>query len=299
VKRILCLSGGGVRGIAQVQVLKVLEEQYRKPLCEVYDLIIGTSAGAINASVIATGKISMRDLSNMYEDLMKKIFKKRFGIFPIPKYDRKIFENEWAKIIGDFLFSEAKTKLIITTVDLVSDTNIFYKSWHENHNDTQLKDIVLRSFAAPLYFGQIADKKNKMVYSDGGLGSANFPLMEAKLQAEAFGWYHDGEEVEIHAVGALFDDKKQSFDEVSHDSWIQQILDFLKPSDGGLARLQSRVDQLRMMEYICSKIPTIKFKYWDSHIENTKLSLDDIQYCGYYRYLGSLMAQDPLIQYNY
>ena len=75
-------------------------------------------------------------------------------------------------------FKEVKTKLMITTVDLVTDRNVFYKSWHESDSDEYLLDLVLRSFAAPVYFGQIVDKVKRMVYSDGGVGNANLPLNE-------------------------------------------------------------------------------------------------------------------------
>lgn len=297
MKKILCLSGGGVKGIAQVECLKMLEHKCGRPLCEEYDLILGTSVGAINASIIATGKVSMDELCLKYPDIIRSVFKKR-GAFKSPKYDRNNFSHEWNKLIGSMKFNEVKTKLIITTVDLVTDRNVFYKSWHDSNGDTQLLDLVLRSFAAPIYFGQIVDAKAQMVYSDGGVGNANLPINEAKLQAEVFGWYMDGEEVEIHAIGTLFDQAVPKFEDVAKGKWISQVLDFINPTEGGLARNQSRIDQLRMMEYICSKIPTIKFKYWDCPADSKKLKLDGVEHIGYYRALGVSMAQEPLITYN-
>lgn len=297
MKKILCLSGGGVKGIAQLEVLKMLEHKCGRPLCEEYDLILGTSVGAINAAIIATGKVSMDELCLKYPDIIRSVFKKR-GAFKSPKYDRNNFSHEWNKLIGSMKFNEVKTKLIITTVDLVTDKNVFYKSWHDSNGDTQLLDLVLRSFAAPIYFGQIVDAKAQMVYSDGGVGNANLPINEAKLQAEAFGWYIDGEEVEIHAIGTLFDQAVPKFEDVAKGKWVSQVLDFMKPQEGGLARVQSRVDQIQMIEYICSKIPTIKFKYWDAPADGKKMILDGVEYMQYYRALGTLMAQNPLISYN-
>jgi len=297
MKKILCLSGGGVKGIAQLEVLKMLEKKCGRPLCEEYDLIMGTSVGAINAAIIATGKVSMEDLCAKYPDIIRAVFKKR-GAFKTPKYDRNNFSIEWNKLIGNFKFKDVKTRLIITTVDLVSDRNIFYKSWHDSDGDKQLLEYVLRSFAAPLYFGQIPDKETGMVYSDGGVGNANMPISEAKLQAEAFCWYTNGEEVEIHAIGALFDSFTPSFDEVAKGKWVDQVLEFINPQEGGLARVQSRLDQIRMMDYICAKIPTIKFKYWDSPADGKKMILDGVEYMTYYRALGTLMADKPLISYN-
>jgi patatin-like phospholipase/acyl hydrolase len=84
MKKILCLSGGGVRGISQLMVLKNLEKVCGRPLHEEYDLILGSSVGAINAAIIASGKISMDDLSTIYPSLIKSVFKRR-GIFKTPK----------------------------------------------------------------------------------------------------------------------------------------------------------------------------------------------------------------------
>ncbi len=299
MKKILCLSGGGVRGVAQLQVLKKLEEEYGKPLYQVYDLIIGTSVGAINAAIISTGKLSMDELDSKYDSMIHTIFKKR-GLFKTPKYDRDNFIKVWSENIGYYQYGQAKTKLMVTTVDLVTDTNIFYKSWHDEFVNKlhQMPHIVERSFAAPVYFGQIVDTLNRKVYSDGGIGNANLPLNEAKLQAESFGWYRDGEEVEIHAIGTLFESDRPSFEKVAHGRWLIQILDYLSIKKGGLARAQSRMDQIRMMEYICEHTSSIKFKYWDMGVDNKYIILDGVNYIDNYRIFGKEMAQEPLFTFN-
>ena len=298
MKKILCLSGGGVRGIAQLQVLKKLEEECGRPLHEEYDLVMGSSVGAINASIIASGCISMADLADRYDNMIKDVFKRNRK--PTPKYVRTNFLNEWAKIIpNDLKMGDVKTKLITTTVDLVTDQNVFYKSWHEDDAQETLCYLVTRSFAAPLYFGQINDPQKKMVYSDGGVGTANLPLDEAKIQAEAFGWYSDGEEVEIHAVGTLYDDAKQSYNKVSKFRWFRQVLEYMNPSEGGLARSQSRMDQIRKMKFICGHIPAIKFKYWDMGVNKKYVKMDKVKYLDKYTKWGTEMAKEPVCKYNY
>jgi len=297
MKKILCLSGGGVKGIAQLEVLKKLEKDCGRPLHEEYDLRLGSSVGAINAAIIASGRVSMEKLASLYPEMVKSIFTKRRPL-KTPKYDRGNFTKEWNKIVGGIKFKDAKTRLIITTVDLVTDQNIFYKSWHESKGELQMSDLVLRSFAAPLYSGQIVDGGAKMVYSDGGVGNANIPINEAKLQAEAFGWYRDGEEVEIHAIGTLYSSETPSFEDVARGRWLKQVVDFMNPKEGGLARAQSRLDQIRMMGYICEKIPSIKFKYWDSPADPKRMVLDGVEHMDYYKAVGSIMAQKPLISYN-
>ena len=299
MKRILCLSGGGVRGMAQVMVLAKLEQEFGRPLYEVYDLIAGTSVGAINASLIATGAISMSELSTIYPDVIKKVFKKN-RLFHKPKYDRNNFIEIWNEIVGsDFKMSDVKTKIMITSVDLVDDTNIFFKSWHENDNDEQLVDVVCRSFAAPVYFGQIVDYQNKRVYSDGGIGNSNLPLNEVKLEAEALGWYDNkgcgNKTVCIDSIGTLYNSKHHNFYEVADGRWLSQILDFINIRHGGLARAQSVKDQIRMMLYITKHNPNIKFRYWDYPARKETLILDGVKYIQYYKELGQIMSEYPLI----
>ncbi len=55
--RILTLDGGGAKGFYSLGVLKQLEALLDgKPLASQFDLIFGTSTGAIIASLLALGK---------------------------------------------------------------------------------------------------------------------------------------------------------------------------------------------------------------------------------------------------
>ena len=68
-KRILICSGGGVKGYAQAQVLKKLEKDYG-PLHERYDLVCGSSVGAINGSMLASGRITMDRLEKIIQCML-------------------------------------------------------------------------------------------------------------------------------------------------------------------------------------------------------------------------------------
>ncbi|MBU6410555.1 MAG: patatin-like phospholipase family protein, partial [Verrucomicrobia bacterium] len=47
MKRILCIDGGGMRGLIPAVVLAELERKAKKPCHEIFDLISGTSIGGI------------------------------------------------------------------------------------------------------------------------------------------------------------------------------------------------------------------------------------------------------------
>jgi len=53
--RILSLDGGGAKGFYSLGVLKELEALLRPPLCDRFDLIFGTSTGAIIAALLGLG----------------------------------------------------------------------------------------------------------------------------------------------------------------------------------------------------------------------------------------------------
>ncbi|KXN69268.1 FabD/lysophospholipase-like protein [Conidiobolus coronatus NRRL 28638] len=51
--RILAIDGGGVRGVIPSMVLQYIEKQTGKPICELFDLVSGTSTGALLAVTLA------------------------------------------------------------------------------------------------------------------------------------------------------------------------------------------------------------------------------------------------------
>lgn len=84
-KRILALDGGGVRGIVSIAFLERLEALLRarhpdRPglrLADYFDLIGGTSTGAIIAAGLALG-MEMTELKRLYVDLAPRVFRRSF-----------------------------------------------------------------------------------------------------------------------------------------------------------------------------------------------------------------------------
>ena len=80
-KRILALDGGGVRGILTLGILAKIEALLKERhgndpdfrLCHYFDLIAGTSTGAIIAAALAC-EMTVEELSKMYLDLGKRVF---------------------------------------------------------------------------------------------------------------------------------------------------------------------------------------------------------------------------------
>ena len=56
--RILCLDGGGMKGLAQIEVLSQLEEATGRRITQLFDWIVGTSTGAIIALAMVYGELA-------------------------------------------------------------------------------------------------------------------------------------------------------------------------------------------------------------------------------------------------
>src|SRR6266404_1082817 len=76
--RVLSLDGGGAKGVYTLGVLKEVEAITNAPLCEVFDLIFGTSTGSIIAALIALG-YRIEEIERFYFTLVPKVMGHRFS----------------------------------------------------------------------------------------------------------------------------------------------------------------------------------------------------------------------------
>ncbi|MFT3793112.1 patatin-like phospholipase family protein [Flavobacterium sp.] len=235
-KRILALDGGGIRGILTLGMLKEIENQVKAKgydkLCDYYDVMSGTSTGAIIASALSLGK-TVDEVTQLYLDLGKEIFgkgrrmkilKRKWTIsraFLKENYSSKKIEQYLKDNLGeDILISndtDIKCGLIINTKR--ADT---YSLWTiGNHpNATYAKanahfklwELCRASSAAPYYFMPklLHPKTSKgvsldAVYIDGGLSLANSPAWQAFLAVTVpsfgFDWKSGKDAIYITSLG--------------------------------------------------------------------------------------------------
>jgi patatin-like phospholipase/acyl hydrolase len=74
--KLLSLDGGGAKGFYTLGVLKEIEALCGRPLCEEFDLIFGTSTGAIIAALLALGS-SVDDIHTLYKEHVPTIMRRR------------------------------------------------------------------------------------------------------------------------------------------------------------------------------------------------------------------------------
>ncbi|XP_072947664.1 85/88 kDa calcium-independent phospholipase A2 isoform X1 [Epargyreus clarus] len=78
--RLLCLDGGGIKGLVLVQLLLNLEAAVGVPIIQCFDWVAGTSTGGILALALASGK-SLRQCQRLYFRMKEHAF---VGMRPYP-----------------------------------------------------------------------------------------------------------------------------------------------------------------------------------------------------------------------
>ena len=102
--RILALDGGGLYGLAWLEILKDLEKQSGRPIAEMFDFVAGTSTGAIIGALLLTQdengkpKYNAGEIEKIYLDLSRRIF-------DVPTYHKILTVNG---LLGPRFFNHGK-----------------------------------------------------------------------------------------------------------------------------------------------------------------------------------------------
>lgn len=181
---ILSIDGGGIRGVYAVALLCKMQENLGINLLEEFDLIAGTSTGAIIAAGLSVG-ISPNTILEMYQKQGDLIFKKSLlGGILTPKYDSGQLKQVLDEVFEDKTFRDTKTRLMVTATNISDGMPWIFKSLYHarlaRDIDVKLADAVLASCSAPLYFNPY--QHNEQLLADGGLW-ANNPGLAALVEA--------------------------------------------------------------------------------------------------------------------
>jgi len=238
MKRILSIDGGGVLGIIPLTVLREIERRMKKPIYELFDLIVGTSIGAAIGGALSSGNISCEEFYPKMLSEFKTIFKKRLRA-PIlqPKYKLSDVRAALDPYIKDMPMSQCKTRFLCTSISYIDGRTHFFKSWESKDGKLKLIDSVIRSVSAPIYFGKTVEKESGGVWGDGGCGNMNDPSMQAYIEASRQGWLRK-EKVHILSLGCGDSFKGNFFNECSKFNNLQEATFYMNLTGGGLARSQ-------------------------------------------------------------
>lgn len=291
MKRVLVIDGGGCKGMAPALVLSEIEHKTKRPIWQTFDLVVGTSVGAILAGIMATGKLTASQTLQLMYQALPEIFTRR-RIWPfLPKYARDPFVAVWNANIGNVLMRECKTDYIATAVSVCDGKTHYFKTHTPADGELMVLDVVLRSFAAPAYFGGIVDTDRKTVWLDGGTGIDNCPVLEPLWEIVDRGWHNEGP-VYILSLGCGHHDPSMPFHRAQRrfGKDLREVGMYTSMADGGLARLQSRRSRVEFAEKICGEFSNVYFNRCDIEIPEKLDIMDGVKYLDEYAAYGEAMT---------
>lgn len=229
-KRILSIDGGGLRGVAAIAFLEALEARLAretgKPVAlhKHFDLIGGTSTGAIIAASLALGH-SLSEIKDHYFRLAPNVFRRAWNRVPLvhPLFSARALEREFVTIAGDTTLGspDLKTGLAIVlkridtgSVWIVSNNPAgrFFEDCpngsYIGNRHYNLAELIRASTAAPHYFDPeeiaIGPQQNGL-FVDGSVSPFNNPswLLFQMVALPAYGWHWPvgADALEIISIG--------------------------------------------------------------------------------------------------
>ncbi len=192
-RAILCLDGGGMRGILTIQLLKKLEEVAGMPCYQLFDMVAGTSTGAIIAGLIVTGHTAA-DIEKKYESLITEVFDHKllhYRFLRPPAFSKEKYRELLKEIINDVSLEQAcaatDTDLMITSQDMSAAEETFFScfkqadgTYHGTYKDVLLRAVMETTMSAPTYFYPFER------FVDGGTTTYNNPSLAAFMEATSF-----------------------------------------------------------------------------------------------------------------
>lgn len=187
--RILSLDGGGAKGFYTLGVLKEIEGMLKCPLYKRFDLVFGTSTGAIIASLIALG-YEVDQIHALYKQHVPGVMAKK-----TPRARTQALAALAKEVFGDKTFNDVRTGVgIVTTKWVIERPMIFKGSVSQAHGRTgtfkpgfgvSMADAIQASCSAYPFFERkvvTTATGDKVELIDGGY-CANNPTLYAIADA--------------------------------------------------------------------------------------------------------------------
>lgn len=312
-KRILALDGGGLRGVLTLGMLREIETHLRARhgndpafrLSDYFDLIAGTSTGAIIAAALSLG-MTVDEVHAHYMRLGQVVFKRsllRWGAFRA-KFPADKVKAALIDVFGERRLDSADIRTGLLVVSKRLDTG---STWPLNNHPkaryfergTQARTIANREYplwqvvrastAAPYFFdpetirigrGSAGAKPVDGDFVDGGVSPHNNPslqaLMTATMPGYRFGWPTGEDRLLVVSVGTgKADAEVGRANLVEGMAAINAVLS-LK------ALMEDCADQVETMMQWLSRSPTAR--EIDREIGTTGAPLGGTPQCSYLRY---------------
>ena len=231
--RVLSIDGGGIRGLIPALMLEELERRAERRVFELFDLIAGTSTGAILACALcAPDPLPAARVAALYEEEGPEIFSRSIfqrirsadGLLD-ERYDSATLDGALARFLSHKRLSRTRPDLVVPAYDTAGPGPFFFKTTDARErpeDDFPLSVVARASSAAPTYFEPSAVDGRALV--DGGVFAAN-PAMSAFAEVLRF---QPGAEVVLLSLGTGERTRRRTFDEIEDWGlleWARPLLD--------------------------------------------------------------------------
>lgn len=201
-KKIICFDGGGVRTIASIIFLQKLEAASGKKIIDIFDMFVGTSAGAFNAACFAFGGLSADKIkkywSRQYLDrIMQSSFfwDKASLVQARPRYENEGRIKVLKEVFGQNTLKESNKPFLSLSYDIEKRIHVIHNSI--DTPDIKFVDAVAASSAAPMYFPTYQMPDNSWMI-DGSIVTNN-PTLIGYLYAKKI---LETENIKIFSIGS-------------------------------------------------------------------------------------------------
>ncbi len=259
-KRILALDGGGMRGVITLgflaRVQQVLRERLGAPdlrLADYFDLIGGTSTGAIIAASLALGL----DVETVQADYLRfgaRVFGHRRLLHPAAAFDARPLEEELQRQFGDRRLDSPDLRTGLCIVAKRADTHGTWPMlnhpggrYFARNRAIPLTAAVRASAAAPGYFSpepvDVGGGETGL-FVDGGVSMAKNPALllfsVATLRGFPFRWPLGEDRLFLLSVGTGSYRAHAAVDALDHYriwDWAREVPRMLIEDSSSLAQL--------------------------------------------------------------
>ncbi|HWT24648.1 MAG TPA: patatin-like phospholipase family protein [Solirubrobacteraceae bacterium] len=191
--KVLCIDGGGIRGLIPALVLDEIERRTGRPTAEMVDLVAGTSTGGLLACGLTRAddagrpRYTAAELAEIYltdgpaifaHDPVKAVTSA--GGLLDEKYDAAALEGTLRRYLGEDPLSAALRDVLITAYDIERRAAFFFRSARARRDpayDFTLAAASRATSAAPSYFepARVTDAAGAATYAlvDGGVFAVN------------------------------------------------------------------------------------------------------------------------------
>ena len=291
---ILCINGGGVRGIIPLIIIKKLNK-YNNILDKI-DIVSGSSIGAIISCCLVLPdkdnnyKYNIDQLINLFIYLMNRIFNVSWfryiyslnGLI-ISKYDDKIINDILYELFNDMKLNQLLKNVIIPSYDLNNNKSIIFNSI--DHGEMLIRDILRGTTAAPTYFNpyEFIYNNNKMKLIDGSIIDNNTSriclfnnIKDKKLKIINLG------------TGYINDNINNNYGIIK---WLPKIINIIMNGE-----INEDINE-------CKLLLNDKYLYIDLLINNKYYKLDKPLYIDYYieqtnKYIDNSIINEYIKWYN-